>query len=307
MKNILFAISIITIAAIPWTFAGKADSAAPKAPVPAAVSNKTAATPSAALGKLVVGNPSPSLGDTVVVNYTGKISDIASSTFAGKPVQFFDYGTGSRALLPIAPTARTGAHTLFLKFRSGSIATRTITVKTKKFPLIDLGVPDKLDQTPDQAVAGLAKTNASLSTIWQATSSAPYFKAGFTMPLKSFKRYGAPFGELRKTGASQVRHLGTDFTADIGMPVYAINDGVVSKAYMDASYGNTVILDHGAGIFSLYLHLDAMNVKQGERIARGQKIGEVGETGYAFGPHLHFSVKIDGVSVDPVRFVQGFK
>lgn len=258
-------------------------------------------------GKITVHNPAPFLGDTVVITYSARTAEIDSSSFAGKPVSFFDYQSGSRVLLPIAPTARTGAHTLAVKFKSGAIATRTITVKAKKFPLIDLGVPDHMDETPDQAVVGLAKTNAALSDLWQPTGSAANFGSGFTMPIKKFTRYGAPFGELRKTGSSHVRHLGTDFTAPVDTPVYAINDALVSKAYQDVYYGNTVILDHGANIFSLYLHLDSMDIQTGDRVTKGQKIGAVGETGYAFGPHLHFSVKIGGASVDPVRFVQSFR
>ena len=87
----------------------------------------------------------------------------------------------------------------------------------------------------------------------------------------------------------------------------AINGGIVRKAYFDSVFGKSVVVDHGQGIFSLYLHLNEIRVKEGDQIKKGHLIGTVGQTGYAISPHLHLSVKISGVSVDPLKFVSSFK
>jgi murein DD-endopeptidase MepM/ murein hydrolase activator NlpD len=171
---------------------------------------------------------------------------------------------------------------------------------------VDLGVPDTINETPDQVVQGFSDINTVLNQI-VATQTPVTFTNSFQLPLKNFTRYGAPFGELRKTGDNLVRHLGTDFTAPLGTPVMAIQDGTVRLATSTDLYGNTIVLDHGAGIYSLYLHLSRMDVGLGANVTKGETIGAVGQTGYAFGPHLHLSVKVNGVAVDPVRFIQSFK
>jgi murein DD-endopeptidase MepM/ murein hydrolase activator NlpD len=81
----------------------------------------------------------------------------------------------------------------------------------------------------------------------------------------------------------------------------------VNKNYVDPIYGNAVLIDHGHGIFSAYFHLDKALAKQGSEVKKGTKIGTVGQSGYATGPHLHLSIKINGVSVDPLKFVTMFK
>jgi len=111
-----------------------------------------------------------------------------------------------------------------------------------------------------------------------------------------------PYGYNRDTGEITIPHKGTDFKAAIGTPVYAINDGLVRLTSTFVVYGNTIIIDHGLGIESLYMHLSRIVATPGEVIKRGQLIGYSGETGYAVGPHLHLSIKIGGVSIDPMKF-----
>src|SRR2546427_208093 len=78
--------------------------------------------------------------------------------------------------------------------------------------------------------------------------------------------------------------------------------GVVKIAQRYTSYGNMILVDHGLGLATLYLHLSKMNVAVGDVVERGQIIGLSGDTGYVAGPHLHVSVKIGGISIDPLKF-----
>ncbi len=113
--------------------------------------------------------------------------------------------------------------------------------------------------------------------------------------------YGSRFHQI----LGYVReHKGLDLTADVGTPVYAAGDGRVEKAYYSQSYGNVIYLDHVYGYETRYAHLSKFNVKQGQRVKRGDLIGFVGNTGLSKGPHLHYEVLFQGQHVNPINFFQ---
>lgn len=97
-------------------------------------------------------------------------------------------------------------------------------------------------------------------------------------------------------------HSGMDFTAERGTEVFATGDGVVRSAKRESGYGNCIIIDHGFGYRTRYAHLDRYNVKNGEKVTRGQVIGFVGNTGKATGIHLHYEVLFKGNPVNPVNY-----
>jgi murein DD-endopeptidase MepM/ murein hydrolase activator NlpD len=130
-----------------------------------------------------------------------------------------------------------------------------------------------------------------------------YFNQSFIYPLKQIIKVG-DFGTTRKEGNVTLRHLGVDLDAKIGTPVYAINNGVVKFVRTLTEYGKIIIIDHGFGIYSLYLHLSKFKVAVGDKVTRGEIIGFTGNTGYSLGPHLHLSIKVNGASVDPLKFIE---
>ena len=97
------------------------------------------------------------------------------------------------------------------------------------------------------------------------------------------------------------RHLGVDYGAPIGTPVRAVGDGIVELAGRQNGYGNVVQIRHGNDRSTLYAHLGRIDVRQGERIDQGQRVGAVGMTGWSTGPHLHFEFRIKGQHQDPIR------
>jgi murein DD-endopeptidase MepM/ murein hydrolase activator NlpD len=108
------------------------------------------------------------------------------------------------------------------------------------------------------------------------------------------------FGAARVfNGKTQSTHLGLDFRVPSGTPVKAMNDGTVLLARRLYFEGNFVVLDHGQGLLTLYLHLSEFKVKEGEQVKRGQEIGLSGGTGRATGPHLHVAVRWQGTYLDP--------
>jgi murein DD-endopeptidase MepM/ murein hydrolase activator NlpD len=98
-------------------------------------------------------------------------------------------------------------------------------------------------------------------------------------------------------------HSGLDIATREGAEVVAPANGVIIFAGEKAAYGNCIVLDHGRDITTLYGHLQAMLVKAGDKVERGQHIGKVGNTGRSTGPHLHYEVRRNGVPVNPRRFV----
>lgn len=98
-------------------------------------------------------------------------------------------------------------------------------------------------------------------------------------------------------------HEGLDIAAPYGSPVYAPADGIATFSGYKGGYGNALILDHGYGLSTLYGHSSNVFVKEGEKVKRGQLIAQVGSTGAATGPHLHYEVHVDGVPTDPMKFV----
>ncbi|WP_299762941.1 M23 family metallopeptidase [uncultured Dokdonia sp.] len=109
-----------------------------------------------------------------------------------------------------------------------------------------------------------------------------------------------PFTKARK------KHWGMDFTAPRGTPVYASGDGKVSRADATASgYGKHIRITHGYGYESLYAHLNAYNVKKGQKVKRGDLIGFVGSTGRSEAPHLHYEIFKEGERINPIHFYYG--
>ena len=113
------------------------------------------------------------------------------------------------------------------------------------------------------------------------------------------------FGSQRVfNGKTSSPHLGLDFRVPSGTPVAAMNDGTVLLARPLYFEGNLVVLDHGQGLLTLYLHLSEFKVKEGDTVKRGEVVGLSGGTGRATGPHLHVAVRWQGTYLDPARLMQ---
>jgi len=102
----------------------------------------------------------------------------------------------------------------------------------------------------------------------------------------------------------EAMHEGLDFMAEVGTPIYAAAGGIVAQAESTPDYGNIVKIDHGSGLETRYAHTSRMLVKPGDRVEKGQLIAEVGNTGRSTGAHLHFEVRLNGVALDPRKYLQ---
>lgn len=124
-------------------------------------------------------------------------------------------------------------------------------------------------------------------------------RAPFDMPVKSDFRFTSGFG--MRWGRL---HAGTDFAAPIGTPIYATADGVVTSAGWASGYGRLIKVQHEFGIETRYAHLNAIRVEVGQRVSRGQRIGDMGNSGRSTGPHLHYEVRVGGEPVNPMIYIR---
>ncbi|MCV6824133.1 MULTISPECIES: M23 family metallopeptidase [Halocynthiibacter] len=124
-------------------------------------------------------------------------------------------------------------------------------------------------------------------------------KAPFALPVKSAFRFTSGFGP--RWGRM---HNGTDFAASHGTPIHTTGDGVVIHAGWQSGYGNLVKVQHEFGIVTFYAHMSKIRVKKGQRVSRGDRIGDMGNTGRSTGTHLHYEVRVGGKPVNPMKFIK---
>lgn len=242
-------------------------------------------------------------GESAIIRFLSKPTEILLNN---TPLSPFPYANEWRVILPYSLTAPTGEQVVKASFSPLSIEGKFF-VASATPNIIQLPVPPKLGQTPTQLVQNLKSTNSSIRKTTEKVTDVIYFTKPFVYPVNTTAPVSSPFNEIRQTGDERITHLGVDFDLPTNTPVHAINDGIVQQTYVDPIYGNSVILDHGQGIFSLYLHLEKILTQTGAVIQQNELVGLVGETGLASAPHLHLSIKIKSTSVDPLQFINTFQ
>jgi murein DD-endopeptidase MepM/ murein hydrolase activator NlpD len=147
------------------------------------------------------------------------------------------------------------------------------------------------------------KESRALGDVLAVRSRGRYWTQGFLMPVEG--RITTKFGTRRVlNGKPRSPHSGVDIAGRKGTPVKVSNGGKVSLAADFYLSGNTVVVDHGWGLSTVYAHLDRMDVREGQEVKRGQVLGTVGSTGRSTGPHLHFGAFIRGAKVDPLELIK---
>jgi murein DD-endopeptidase MepM/ murein hydrolase activator NlpD len=178
----------------------------------------------------------------------------------------------------------------------------SVDIEPKAYGTIRLKVPPGQVDLSAEDLARYQRERAHLDAVLRTFSDAQPASLAMRHPVRG--RYAAPFG-LQRFFNDQLRsrHAGLDIAAPEGTPIVAAGAGRVIDTHDYFFNGNTVILDHGQGLLTMYAHMHAIEVKPAEAVEAGRHIGTVGATGRATGPHLHFSVYLNAVAVDPELFL----
>jgi len=223
--------------------------------------------------------------------------------FNGERYPMFRRGEGSyRSLVPVENLTEPGRYEIVAG--DGDRAQRhTVTVVSNNLPVQKIWLDEKTNS--------LKATEEEKKQVRQALrvmSDEQRWHGTFDYPCKG--RKSSPFGVKRSYNGAPVSsyHKGIDIAVPRGTPVLAPADGKVVLTGYEANrfhvHGNTVVIDHGQGLQTIYLHLHAIDVDTGDTVKKGEAIGTVGSTGISTGPHLHWGTYLYGTSVDPELFVR---
>jgi Peptidase family M23 len=254
--------------------------------------------------------PAPRQGQTLFLRWQppqaegGKPPE-ASATWGGAVVPFVERNGVFVGVVGVGITERPGAHALRVRYTDPEGRPQqqaaTVTVGVTAFPVRHLTMKpstERLYNAPfakrEDALVSRAVRTRTRDWLWQGA---------FRLPTTG--RLATPFGVKRIRNRRTVYyHRGLDLAAPIGTLVRAPNAGRVVLARSFRKYGNAIVLDHGGGITTLYMHMSALLAREGERVTTGQPIGRVGMTGVATGPHLHWALYVRGTAVNPAFWTQ---
>ncbi len=178
-------------------------------------------------------------------------------------------------------------------------------ITPKRYPKEQLYVAKSKVHPPKSLFRRIRNEFAQAQSIYHTTTPRSYLQGSLTLPLHS--AITSPFGVARLfNNHLKSYHSGVDFKAPVRTPVRSINQGVVVLAKRRYYAGGSIIIDHGRGIYSCYYHLSKFLVKPGARVKRGEIIALSGKSGRVTGAHLHLTIKIKGVSVDPIQFIASY-
>ncbi|MCR4762165.1 MAG: peptidoglycan DD-metalloendopeptidase family protein [Lachnospiraceae bacterium] len=153
-------------------------------------------------------------------------------------------------------------------------------------------------------IAALEKAVAADKAALEEANRRVYNGGVFAWPCPKYTRISDNFGmRLHPTLKVQLMHNGVDMAAPYGTPIVAAYDGTVVAAAYSSSMGNYVMIDHGSGLYTVYMHCSSLSVSRGQEVSKGQNIAAVGSTGRSTGNHLHFGVRLNGSYVNPWTYL----
>jgi len=211
--------------------------------------------------------------------------------YALLPVSYYKKPTTQKVEVFYNKSNKKLSKTLFFKIEDGKYLKETIEVQKSK-------VNPKSKEVKQRT----AKEYAEAMKIYGTVTPKNYVRSKYIVPMDS--KITSSFGKARIYNSTlNGYHSGTDFRAKVGTSIVATNDGKVVLARDRFYAGNSVIIDHGQGIYSCYYHLSEFSVKEGDVVSKAQVIGLSGDTGRITGPHLHFSFRVGGLQVDPLQLI----
>ena len=250
--------------------------------------------------EIVLSPSSPGPGDIMIVTVRG-VNGPVDGAFNGRKIYFNPSKDVFRAVVGIDLFIEPGSYPLDVA-AIGSTEHRTIVVQKKEYPVQHLKLPKDMVELSPENEARVARELKLTSSLWP-NETGRVWDGGFINPREG--KISTLFGVRRFMNMIPKNpHTGVDVEAEEGEQVRAPNNGVV--ALVDDLYysGNSVVLDHGQGLYTMFFHLSKVLVKPGQQIKKGEVIALVGSTGRSTGAHLHWGVRVQGARVDPMELIK---
>jgi len=231
----------------------------------------------------------------------GQQVEISGNWFSVEPQWFRSNGEGL-ILYPIPSSTKPGDYELTIKPEYEDPIRLAVSIKDREFVMQPLTIDPNVNATTRNEKS-YEEFRQMLVESRNVTESTALFDSAFILPFEG--RMTTDYGQGRTINGvpSGSRHSGYDLAAPTGTEFGAAQAGKVRFAGEMILTGNTLIIEHGLGIFSQYYHMDSLAVEAGQMVQQGQIIGTVGSTGFSTGPHLHYCVYINGAYVDPAVFM----
>ena len=238
----------------------------------------------------------------LTIDASASAQQVTVRAFDREWAAYRDPESGSwRALVGIDLDTKIGTYDAIVT-ANAERATERLAVTRRVFPTRRLTVnPDLVHPPPDQE-ARVDREAKHLHDLWDHPAPERLWTAPFVPPVPD--EANSAFGTRSiYNGEARPPHTGADFLSPTGRPVKAPNAGRIVLADPQYFSGNTVIIDHGLGLFSILAHLSEIDVRSGDMVTAGQVVGKVGATGRVTGPHLHWGVRLNNARVDPLSLL----
>jgi murein DD-endopeptidase MepM/ murein hydrolase activator NlpD len=243
---------------------------------------------------------SPGPGDIMIVTVKGMNGPV-DGTFNNKKIYFNPSHDSFQALVGIDLFTEPGSYPLEIT-STGSTEHRTVVVLKKEYPVQHLTLPKGMVELSPENEARVERELKLTNSIWPSETSRVW-DGVFVNPREG--NISTVFGVRRfMNKIPKNPHTGVDVEAAEGDPVRAPNNGVVRLVDNLYYSGNSVVLDHGQGLFTMFFHLSKVLVKPGQQVKKGDAIALVGSTGRSTGAHLHWGVRMQGARVDPMELIK---
>ncbi len=247
-------------------------------------------------------------GGVVIIELTAdSVGETPRVRYNKKPVMVINNDQRWLAVVGIPLTASAGKQRIEQQTASGQTITHDFTVAEKAYKTQRLTITNKRKVNPNaQDMKRITQEKKLITSALRHWDEKPASHLTFIAPVEGQR--SSSFG-LRRIFNDQPRrpHSGMDIAATTGTPIIAPADGTVINVGNYFFNGNSVFIDHGQGLITMYMHLDSISAKEGDQLARGDVIGTVGATGRVTGPHLHWGVSLNDARVDPALFLEDEK
>ncbi len=248
---------------------------------------------------VIIDPAAPRPGDIMVVTVKGATGPVEGK-FGDRKIYFNPSKDSLKALVGIDLFTEPGTYTLDLSV-DGTAVSRSITVVKKEYPVQRLTLPKDMVELSPQNEARAERDQKKFEVLWPEESVREW-DGDFMNPRKG--EIVTAFGLRRIINKiPKSPHTGVDVSAELGDAVRAPNNGTVVLVDDMFFTGNSVVLDHGQGIYTMFFHFSKILVAPGQQVKKGDVIGLVGSTGRSTGPHLHWGVRIEGARVDPLELI----